>query len=162
MKVGSAKIPSMSYTEEQRLKQEAEHLEDVMRGAEIRNESGESVQGLNWKPQDLDALEKRLDGIQNTIRERGINSPVQGKEREFYEKKERLLREHFHKINPTYNEYIMSRPTDGPRYTKLVQENVRQMQDKDYQALVREWKDARRRLDPDNPYAADVRELYKQ
>lgn len=145
--------PPLSYAEEQLLKKEKRMLEDVQDEVEIR-------QGLKHELQDEASVQDRLKKINEQL-ERSAE-PVSGAERGTLEKREKFLRENLQKRNPTWDQYTRLRPTDGIRYTELVEQIRKNNEDQAYQVRVAEWKGLRRQLDPDNPRASDTRYLMRE
>lgn len=160
MKIEAANAPTMaptktlSHGEIQALKAEEQKLQDIKDGVELR-------QGVKYEADDLKAVEDKLNRIRK-IRQEGEAPDLSSNERTFLEQKAKMIQEHMHRINPTFKEFQDSRPSDGPRYSRLVQQLTRNMVDKEYQGMVREWQDCRRKLHPEDAYAADTRQLYKE
>lgn len=155
MKLGQKQETALSYHEENALKEEEKRLQDMKDGVELR-------QGVKFEPEDLNALDRRLKQIKDLRSRRGVDSEVSGAERDYLEKREKMLREHLQSVNPSFNDHQYLRPKDGPRYSKLVQQELQNMMDPEYQAMVKDWKDCRRRLFPNDPTAADTRYLYPE
>lgn len=145
--------PRLSYSEEASLKKEKAMLEDVADEVELR-------QGLKNELHDSKGVKDRLKKIDAEL-ERSAER-VSGAERVVLEKREKALRDFLQNKNPDWKTYSRSRPQDGVRYTELVETIRRNNENPKYQRMVAEWKDIRRRLDPENPKAADTRYLMRQ
>lgn len=145
--------PRLSWHEEQKLKEERAMLEDVKDEVEIS-------QGLKHELHDEKGVRDRIRQIDKQL-ERAAER-VTGRERVVLEKREKALRDHLQSKNPDWKTFTRSRPTDGVAYTELVEQIRANNENPKYQRLVAEWKDIRRRLDPDNPKAADTRYLMRQ
>lgn len=161
MKIEANKVPqqvaqprTLSYSETNALKQEEQKLQDIKDGIELK-------QGVNYEADDLRDVEKRLAQIRK-IRQDGEAPDLSEREKLHLEQKEKMIREHFHKINPSFETFQYLRPKDGPRYSRLVQQTEKNMNDPEYQKMVREWQDIQRKLHPDDAYAADTRQLYRE
>lgn len=156
MKIGQKEETALSHHEEKALIAEEQHLQDIKDGAELR-------QGVKFEVQDLAALDRRLKAIRDIRAKRGVSgASLSDTERNYLEKRANMLKEHLQSMNPSFKEHQYSRPSDGPRYTRVVQNELRNMMDKEFQAMVRDWKDCMRRLYPDDPTAADTRNLYAE
>lgn len=145
--------PRLSYAEETALKKERQMLEDVQDEVELR-------QGLKHELHDGKGVKDRIKKIDSEL-ERSAER-VSGAERGTLEKREKALRDFLQSKNPDWKTFSRSRPQDGVRYTELVEMIRRNNESPKYQRLVAEWKDIRRRLDPENPKAADTRYLMRQ
>ena len=145
--------PPLSYSEEQALRKEKATLEDVKDEVEIR-------QGLKNEMQDEEGVTSRLRAIDKQL-ERSAERAT-GAERVRLEAREKALRDHIQKRNPTWDQYTRLRPSDGVRYTELVDQIRKNNEDPVYQRMVGEWKGIRRRLDPENPRACDTRYLMRE
>ncbi len=159
MKIEAANAPqaqskTLGYNELKALKAEEQKLQDIKDGVELQ-------QGVKYEAEDLRSVEEKLARIKK-IRQDGEAPDLSSNERTFLEQKAKMIQEHMHKINPSFDEFSQTRPKDGYRYTRLVQQTSRNMQDKEYQGMVREWQDCQRKLHPDDAYAADTRQLYKE
>ena len=147
--------PRLSHHEEKALIEEEQNLQDIKDGVELK-------QGVKYEAQDLNALEKRLNEIRKLRETRGVDPNVSPEQREYLEKREKMLLEHLQKFNPTFKEHQYTRPSDGPKYSRLVQQELKNMMDPEYQRMVRDWKDCRRQLFPEDPNASDTRHLYPE
>lgn len=153
MKLGQKSETKLSHHEETALAQEEQRLQDIKDGVELR-------QGVKYETDDLVSLERRLKQIKDLRANRGVGAGAVGEERTYLEKREKMLAEHLKSLHPTFKDHQYSRPSDGPKYNRIVQQELRNMLDPEFQAMVRDWKDCRRRLYPEDPTAADTRNLY--
>lgn len=156
MKVKNRRLnekPSLSYAEEAALKKEKDALMDVADEVEI-------TQGLKHELHDEKSVRDRLKNIDQQL-ERSAERAT-GAARARLEQREKHLREFLQKKNPDWKTFSRMRPQDGVQYTELVEQIRRNNEDPKFQRLVSEWKDIRRRLDPENPKAADTRYLMRQ
>lgn len=154
MKLGQKQETALSHHEETALAEEEKRLQDIKDGVELR-------QGVKFEAEDLGALERRLKQIKEMRATRGVSSAkLSEAEKNYLEKRERMLREHLQSMHPTFKDHQYARPSDGPKYSRIVQQELRNMMDPEFQAMIRDWKDCRRRLNPDDPTAADTRNLY--
>lgn len=145
---------TLSYGEQVDLERRIQDTKDSLNGKEL-------MQGVNVNAPNFKLARKKLEQLESILSSQGVGE-VSGPEREKIEKEERLLREDLQKDMPSWETYVGSRPKDGPRHDKIVTWINQSNSDPVRQQKIRRWKSLRRYLDPHNPKASHVNNLFKE
>jgi len=151
---GATRGRPLSHGEEKSIDRQLEDLEKQIEETEI-------VQGLSHQAHDKGAVQRRISELRRIRETRSVRRAV-GREREAIEREVQSLTATLQEGMPSWTEYVGLRRRDGMRYIKLKNWILQTEQDQNRQRMILRWKYLRRRLDPDDPHAADMMNLFPQ
>lgn len=148
---------TLSYGEQQDLERRIQELKDTVGGKEL-------VQGVNLSVPNKEIIGRRLKQMQTTLASQGVGQ-ISDKDRADMEKECLMIKDKLQtgfpgKQMPSWDVYVGSRPKDGPRHDRLVSWILWFNSDSTVQQLVRRWKNLRRHLDPQDPKASHISNLF--
>ena len=144
----------LSHGEEKSLDHQISDLENQVKGSEI-------VQGLNHEVRDKGAVERRIAELKR-IRETRSVTRATGREAEAIEREVASLTEKLQVGMPTWKDYSFLKRKDGMNYIQLRNWIVKSELDETRKSMIARWKYLKRRLDPDDPHAASMMNLFPQ
>lgn len=144
----------LSYGEQKNLEAKIQELEDAQGGKEL-------VQGVNMSSPNIQKNRREIQRLRSILATRGVGE-VSAKEKSDAEKEEAILREKLQKGMPSWDRYQQSRPKDGPRHDKIVNWIVEADADVNRRQMIDRWKTLRRIINPHDPKAAHVNNLFPE
>jgi hypothetical protein len=145
---------TLTYGAQKDLERRIDDLKDALGGKEV-------VQGVNVTSPNIALAKKRINQLEGLLSSQGVGK-ISDKEREDAEKECKLLETDLRKGMPTWDQYVGSRPKDGPRHDKMVDWITQTNADPLRQQKIQRWKSLRRHLYPENPKASHVMYLFPE
>lgn len=145
---------TLSYGEQKALEARIQDLKDAQGGKEL-------VQGVSMSSPNAAKNRAELQRLQNILNSQGV-SQLSKKELDEAQKEEKILLEDLRIGMPRWDQYVNSRPKDGPRHDKIVEWIVENDADPIRQQKVRRWKSLRRHINPNDPKFSHTNRLFPE
>ena len=151
---GATKRCPLSYGEERSLDRQINDLENQSEGSEI-------VQGLSHQVRDKQLVQKRIAELKRIRETRCVRRAV-GREADEITREVEALTTKLQKGMPSWETYAFTRRREGMRYIRLRDWIIKSEMDQTRRNMIIRWKYLKRRLDPDDPHAASIINLFPE